>query len=121
MAVNYTIACKTEVKEYHHNIAIITIVFDSVYGQITHKVIQSTCNSHSNHLQRWIGSICIQCESAQCTFRVDAINSNQCANVILQAHIYLSIRQLDMFFSILFTLDSNYPIIVYNIIIKLVQ
>ena len=33
-------------------------------------------NAHSNHLCRWIGLIWFQFESAQCEFRVDAINSN---------------------------------------------
>ena len=47
--------------------------------KLSRKFVQSTCNSHSNHLRRWIGLIRIQCESVQCAFRVDAINSHQCA------------------------------------------
>ena len=44
--------------------------------KLSRNFIQSTCNSHSNHLRRWIGLIHIQCESIQCAFHVDAMNSH---------------------------------------------
>ena len=44
--------------------------------KLSRKLIQSTSNSHSNHLRRWIGLIRIECESVQCVFRVDAINAH---------------------------------------------
>ena len=54
------------------------------------KFIQSTFSLHSNHLQRWIGSICIQCKPVQCAFHVDAIDLYQCA---FNVHIFFSCRQ----------------------------
>ena len=56
-----------------------------IVTKLSHKFIQSTGNLHSNHLQRWTGSIHIQCESVQYTFFVDVINGNQCK-------LYLSCR-----------------------------
>ena len=44
--------------------------------KLSRKLIQSTSNSHSNHLRRWIGLIHIECESVQCAFHVDAINAH---------------------------------------------
>ena len=61
---------------------------------LSHNLIQFTCNLLSNHLQRWIGSIHIQCESVQCAFHVDAINLNQ---FTFNAHYFCCVDRPYMF------------------------
>ena len=53
-----------------------------IMTKLSCKLIQPTCNSHANHLQRWIISIRFQCELVQFVFRVDTINSNQCTFIV---------------------------------------
>ena len=53
-----------------------------IMTKLSCKLIQPTCNSHANHLQRWIISICFQCELVQFVFRVDTINLNQCTFIV---------------------------------------